>query len=130
MRTRIGVVLPVLPVLSRAGLAQGSGVGTRINPTTALGLNQGPTGQFSHLIIPEYQERPAAGKITLVFHLRGYVGERSADHMKHLTALHITLGQAMGRSGGGRPGRVFFTIGPGALPALAPGQDSPTSSSC
>ncbi len=49
--------------------AQGVGQGTRIDLTSQLGLNNGITGQFAQLFIPNYYQTPSDGKFDLVFHL-------------------------------------------------------------
>src|SRR3990172_3542235 len=49
--------------------AQGIGQGTRIDLTSKLGLNNGTTGQFAQLFIPDYYQAPTDGKFDLVFHL-------------------------------------------------------------
>lgn len=48
---------------------QGVGQGTRIDLTSNLGLNNGTTGQFAQLFIPNYYQPPTDGKFDLVFHL-------------------------------------------------------------
>src|SRR3989339_1399031 len=49
--------------------AQGVGQGTRIDLNSNLGLNNGTTGQFAQLFIPDYYQAPTDGKFDLVFHL-------------------------------------------------------------
>ncbi len=49
--------------------AQGVGVGTRIDFTAKLNLNNGTSGQFAQLFVPDYFIAPANGDFTLVFHL-------------------------------------------------------------
>jgi hypothetical protein len=49
--------------------AQGVAVGTRIDLTNRLQLNQGTTGQFAQLFIPDYFTPDSSGQFTLVFHL-------------------------------------------------------------
>src|SRR3972149_6458070 len=51
--------------------AQGVGQGTRIDPTSNLGLNNGTTGQFAQLFIPDYYQAPSDGMFDLIFHLHG-----------------------------------------------------------
>lgn len=48
-------------------LAQG--VGTRIDLTSKLNLNNGTTGQFAQLFLPDYFVAASDGNFTLVFHL-------------------------------------------------------------
>jgi hypothetical protein len=68
MTGRIRLLLTAFLLCPGLALAQGSGVGTRIDLTAPLGLNQG-SGQFAQIFIPDYYAVPADGKITLVFHL-------------------------------------------------------------
>ncbi len=62
-------VIAILSFSAPTLLAQGVGVGTRIDLTTKLNLNNGTTGQFAQLFVPDYFVAPADGNFTLVFHL-------------------------------------------------------------
>lgn len=62
----IVLVMLFFPVIS---LSQGIAVGTRIDLTESLNLNEGTSGQFAQLFIPDYYQFPADGQFTLVFHL-------------------------------------------------------------
>ncbi|MBI5472399.1 MAG: hypothetical protein HY961_08655, partial [Ignavibacteriae bacterium] len=54
------------PALS---FSQGVGVGTRIDLTAKLNLNNGATGQFAQVFIPDYFWPAVDDSFTLVFHL-------------------------------------------------------------
>lgn len=59
----------VIAIFSLHVSAQGVGQGIRIDLTSNLGLNNGTTGQFAQLFIPDYYQAPTDGKFDLVFHL-------------------------------------------------------------
>lgn len=64
-----GIVITCVSFCVPTLLAQGVGVGTRIDLTAKLNLNDGTTGQFAQLFIPDYYIAPPDGNFTLVVHL-------------------------------------------------------------
>ncbi len=65
----IFALLAMLIFLSHIALAQGVAIGQRFDLTNELKLNQGTTGQFAQLFVPNYFNAPENGKFILVFHL-------------------------------------------------------------
>lgn len=61
--------LLLLSVFSATTLAQGVAIGLRFDLTPELQLNQGTTGQFAQVFVPNYFQAPESGKFMLVFHL-------------------------------------------------------------
>lgn len=62
-------ILALLTLLPCACLAQGVGIGQRFDLTAELQLNQGTTGQFAQVFVPNYFQASDDGKFMLVFHL-------------------------------------------------------------
>jgi hypothetical protein len=56
-----------LKAFPQGGVAKGK----RIDLTSKLALNNGTTGQFAQLFIPDYFVKPGDGKFDLVFHFHG-----------------------------------------------------------
>ncbi|MFQ6606664.1 MAG: T9SS type A sorting domain-containing protein [Fidelibacterota bacterium] len=69
MLRRYTYIITVWILLVSQTYAQGVAVGTRIDLTNKLQLNQGTTGQFAQLFIPDYFVPDSSGQFTLVFHL-------------------------------------------------------------
>ncbi len=65
----IGILFCIWTFPAKRVLAQGVAVGTRIDLTSRLQLNQGITGQFAQLFIPAYFIPDSSGQFTLIFHL-------------------------------------------------------------
>jgi hypothetical protein len=61
--------LTIIILLAAPLVAQGVGVGTRIDFTAKLNLNNGTSGQFAQLFIPDFFVAPADGNLLLVVHL-------------------------------------------------------------
>ncbi|MBC8402538.1 MAG: hypothetical protein H8E14_13700, partial [Candidatus Marinimicrobia bacterium] len=68
---KINQIILVISITIVSISAQGSAVGTRLDLTNKLQLNQGVSGQFAQLFIPDYFTPPIDGKFALVFHLHG-----------------------------------------------------------
>ena len=68
---KINQILLVVSITILSISAQGNEVGMRFDLSSSLQLNQGVSGQFAQLFIPDYYTPPIDGKFTLVFHLHG-----------------------------------------------------------
>jgi hypothetical protein len=101
---RILIVLVLFGTFSPVR-SQGRGVGIRINLTETLQLNQGTSGQFAQLFVPDYYCVPPDGGVILVvhFHSASWAAE---DEIYRSRANAILLNIHLGSFS--TPYRVFF----------------------